>query len=100
MSTPSEVAIATDEPAGQPTRLAPHRRGCGSEAITAAVDFTEVLRGLDRRARRQQRTLPTEEERHALHEAFWDRVIPALAHADEQIPPQLSLMSGKTHRRC
>lgn len=48
MSTPSEVAIATDEAAGQPTRLGPRLRGCHSAAITAAVDFTEVLRELDR----------------------------------------------------
>jgi extracellular factor (EF) 3-hydroxypalmitic acid methyl ester biosynthesis protein len=86
MSTQSQVAIATDEAAGQPTRLAPHLRGCHSAAVTAAVDFTGVLRDLDRRARRQQRTVPTEEERHALHEAFWNRLIPALSHADEQIP--------------
>jgi SAM-dependent methyltransferase len=86
MSTRSEIAAATDEAVGQPTRLAPHLRRCDRAAVTAAVDFTEVLRELDRRARRQRRTVPTEEERHAVHEAFWDRVIPAFSHADEEIP--------------
>ena len=54
-------------------------------AVADAVEFIGVVEDLDRRARRQQRTLPTEEERQAVHEQFWDRLIPALAHVDEEL---------------
>ena len=54
-------------------------------AVTASTMFVDLLVQLDRRARRERRTLPTPAERRALHTAFWNELIPALADADVRL---------------
>lgn len=54
-------------------------------AIKAANQFTDLLAGLDRAARRGHRTLPMPDERQSLNAAFWDELMPALAEAEDAL---------------
>jgi hypothetical protein len=58
----------------------------GAAAIAEAIRFVGLVEEFDRSARRQQRTLPTEHERHAIRDQFWQRLLPELARLDEELP--------------
>jgi extracellular factor (EF) 3-hydroxypalmitic acid methyl ester biosynthesis protein len=60
-------------------------RSARDPAVSASTMFVDLLVQLDRRARRERRTLPTPAERRALHTAFWNELIPALADAEVRL---------------
>jgi extracellular factor (EF) 3-hydroxypalmitic acid methyl ester biosynthesis protein len=51
-----------------------HRRA----VLGSATRLTDLLRALDRTARREQRTVPTSSERVAVHACFWDDLVACL----------------------
>jgi SAM-dependent methyltransferase len=54
-------------------------------AIGAAEAFAGVLAAVDRTARREQRTLPSEDEYDRVHTGFWAHVVPALAGVSREL---------------
>jgi SAM-dependent methyltransferase len=76
---PASVPISAD--IRDVSRQAQYRRSmgdCREEAVQAARSFTDTLSELDRRARREHRTLPSADERRAVLTAFWEGLIPVL----------------------
>lgn len=62
-----------------------HPAGAHDDAMAAARDFAALLRKVDRAARREWRTIPTEAERQAIRDAFLNELAPRLRSAEARL---------------